>query len=112
MDQQLNRRDALKTAAGAMVVGAIGWGSADSFETKAMAADRPVEADYKIQHGRIRQSVMGWCFNPMPTPELMKHCHDIGLVAIEGIGAEHYPAARKLGLKLKRAPVSARDFVL
>ena len=100
MDQQLTRRDALKTAAGAMAVGTIGWGSAGSFEAKAMAADRPVEPDYKIQHGRIRQSVMGWCFNPMPTPELMKHCRDIGLVAIEGVGAEHYPTARKLGLKI------------
>jgi hydroxypyruvate isomerase len=43
---------------------------------------------------------MGWCFNPMPATELAKHCRDIGLVAIEGIGAEHYPAVRKLGLKI------------
>ncbi|MCB9937913.1 MAG: TIM barrel protein [Planctomycetaceae bacterium] len=43
---------------------------------------------------------MGWCFNPMPAVELAKHCVDIGLVAIEGISAEHYPAVKKLGLEI------------
>lgn len=55
---------------------------------------------FKIKNGRIRQSVMGWCFNPMPTMELAKHCKDIGLVAMEGIDAKHYPAVRELGLKI------------
>ena len=55
---------------------------------------------FKVKHGRIRQSVMGWCFNPMPTMELAKHCKDIGLVAMEGIDAKHYPAVRELGLKI------------
>ena len=39
---------------------------------------------FKVKNGRIRQSIMGWCFNPMPTIELAKHCKDIGLVAMEG----------------------------
>ena len=55
---------------------------------------------FKIKNGRIRQSVMGWCFNPMPTMELAKHCKEIGLVAMEGIDAKHYPAVRELGLKI------------
>ena len=55
---------------------------------------------FKVKNGRIRQSVMGWCFNPMPTMELAKHCKDIGLVAMEGIDAKHYPAVRELGLKI------------
>ena len=95
MNTQITRRGMLKTAAGAIAVGAMATSS-----TLAMAADPRVEPDYKIRHGHIRQSVMGWCFNPMPAPELAKHCRDIGLVAIEGIGAEHYPAVRKLGLKI------------
>ena len=41
---------------------------------------------------------MGWTFNPMPTPELAKHCKAIGLVAMEGVEAEHYPMIRELGL--------------
>ncbi|MGK0184506.1 MAG: hydroxypyruvate isomerase [Verrucomicrobiales bacterium] len=55
---------------------------------------------FTVKHGKIKQSVMGWCFNPMPAPELAKHCKEIGLVAIEGIGAEHYPAVRELGLEI------------
>ena len=55
---------------------------------------------FKVKNARIRQSVMGWCFNPMPTMELAKHCKDIGLVAMEGIDAKHYPAVRELGLKI------------
>lgn len=95
MPTQFTRRDIIKTAAGAFVAGA-----AAGSRTSSLAAEPRVEPDYKIRHGKIRQSVMGWCFNPMPAVELAKHCRDIGLVAIEGIGAEHYPAVRKLGLKI------------
>ena len=55
---------------------------------------------FKVKNSRIRQSVMGWCFNPMPTMELAKNCKEIGLVAMEGIDAKHYPAVRELGLKI------------
>ena len=55
---------------------------------------------FKIKNGKIRQSVMGWCFNPMPTMDLAKHCKEIGLVAMEGIDAKHYPAVRELGLQI------------
>jgi hydroxypyruvate isomerase len=95
MQPQMNRRDILKTAVGTLAIGTTGTLTATT-----SAAERPVEPDYKIRHGRVRQSVMGWCFNPMPAVELAKHSRDIGLVAIEGIGAEHYPAVRKLGLKI------------
>ncbi len=55
---------------------------------------------FMIKNNRIRQSIMGWCFNPMPTMELAKHCKEIGLVAMEGIDSKHYPAIRELGLKI------------
>ena len=58
------------------------------------------EKPFKIKNNRIRQSIMGWCFNPMPTMELAKHCKEIGLVAMEGIDSKHYPAVRELGLKI------------
>ena len=95
MPTQFTRRDIIKTAAVSLVAGA-----AIGSSTLTEAAEPRVEPDYKIRHGKIRQSVMGWCFNPMPAVELAQHCRDIGLVAIEGIGAEHYPAVRKLGLKI------------
>ena len=95
MTSQFNRRDLIKTAVGTLVAGTVALEAASS-----IAADHPVEPDFKIRNGRIRQSVMGWCFNPMPAEELARHCREIGLEAIEGIGAEHYPAVRKLGLKI------------
>ena len=42
-----------------------------------------VSNEDRITHGKIRQSVMGWCFKPMTGVTLAKHCRDIGLVAIE-----------------------------
>jgi hydroxypyruvate isomerase len=90
MQPLLTRRGLLKSATGATAV----------LAASTAAAQSPSSADFKITNRRIRQSVMGWCFNPMPVDELARHCRDIGLEAIEGIGAEHYPMARKLGLKI------------
>lgn len=55
---------------------------------------------FKIQRGRIRQSIMGWTFNPMPTAELARLCKEIGLVAMEGIDRKDYPVVRGLGLEI------------
>ena len=49
---------------------------------------------------RVRQSVMGWCFNPMDPVTLAAHCKRIGFEAIEGIPAAKYDAVTKLGLKI------------
>jgi len=59
-----------------------------------------VPADFRVSKKRIRQSVMGWCFNPMPTSQLIDHCVSIGLEAIEGIDPKYYPEARAKGLKI------------
>lgn len=59
-----------------------------------------VEPDFRVRHGRIRQSIMGWTYNPMPVPELARLCRDIGLVAIEGIDPKFYPQVRELGLEI------------
>lgn len=69
----------------------------------AIAAQAPrsaVSSDFKITKKRIRQSVMGWCFKPMPVPELIRHCAEIGLEAIEGIDPKFYPEAVRQGLKI------------
>jgi hydroxypyruvate isomerase len=55
---------------------------------------------FRVKNGRIRQSVMGWCFNPMKPEVLAQHCREIGLVAIEGIPRESYKAAKDLGLAI------------
>jgi len=56
-------------------------------------------ADYKIQHGRIRHSVMSWCFKPMPMEQLIDACQAMGMTAMEGIDKAFYPEMRKRGMK-------------
>ncbi|MBL9155502.1 MAG: TIM barrel protein [Verrucomicrobiales bacterium] len=56
---------------------------------------------FTVKNGRIRQSIMGWCFNKhFDALTLAKHCKEIGLVAMEGIGREFYPEVKKLGLEI------------
>ena len=65
---------------------------------------KQTDLKFKITKGRIRQSVMGWCFkskpNPVDGPTLAKMAAEIGLAGIEGISRQDYPAARKLGLAI------------
>lgn len=89
----VNRRDVLKVAG-------LGGASVLAGAAVARAKEPEVPPDYKIKHGRIRQSVMGWCFKPMDPLELAKHCKQIGMPAMEGISAKHYPAVRELGLEI------------
>jgi hydroxypyruvate isomerase len=69
-----------------------------------------VPADFHIRHGRIRQSVMGWCYNPMPVPQLIDLCVATGVPAIEGIDRRFYPEARAKGLEISL--VSSHGFAV
>lgn len=92
---QLSRRSLL-TATGVAV-------AATTLNTQhAHALDQGAQppADFKTKNNRIKQSVMGWCFKPMPVEELIKHCAAIGLKAIEGVSTKFYPAAKKAGLEI------------
>ena len=64
--------------------------------------------EYRVTGRNIRQSVMGWCFNPMPPMELARHCHAMGLPAIEGIDSKYYPQVKELGLDVSL--VSSHSF--
>lgn len=100
LETPLTRRGLLAASAGAACAAwaATPAPTATAAEDAAQAA--AADADFKIRHGRIRQSVMGWCFKPMPAEELIQLSKSIGLVAIEGIEAEAYPAARAAGLQI------------
>lgn len=51
--------------------------------------------------GKIRQSIMGWCFNGMVEMlDLAAHCKRIGLEAMEGINSNLYDQVTALGLKI------------
>ncbi len=63
--------------------------------------------DFKVTNGRIRQSIMGWCFNDQfssdkmaNTLALANYCKEIGIVAMEGIPREAYSAVRNLGIDI------------
>ena len=88
MKSSVNRRTFFQMSAAA---------SATAAATPLLSAGKD---DFRISKDRIRQSIMGWTFNPMPTPELARLCKEIGLVAMEGIGPEHYPMVKGLGLEI------------
>lgn len=59
------------------------------------------DPEFVVKKGRIRQSIMGWCFRDhFDAIELAHHCKAIGLVAMEGIPREAYPEVKKLGLEI------------
>lgn len=57
-------------------------------------------ADDVHSGGRIRQSIMGWCFKPMDMLKLAMHCKRIGLEAMEGISSDLYDQVTSMGLKI------------
>ncbi len=60
-----------------------------------------VDPEFVVKNGRIRQSIMGWCFKDhFNAIELAKHCKAIGLVAMEGIPRDAYPEVKKMGLEI------------
>lgn len=73
-----------------------------------LAEPPAVPEDFRVTKKRIRQSLMGWCFNPMPVSELIDHCAHVGIEAIEGIDPKFYPEATAKGLKI--ALVSSHGF--
>ena len=84
----MNRRNLIKLTAASLAAGA------------ATGTSLAEKAPFKISKKRIRQSVMGWCFKPMPTSELIDYCVEIGIEGIEGISPEHYPLAIEKGLQI------------
>lgn len=81
---------------GASVLGSVG-GNVVSAQN---VAENTATEKRVIQKRRIHQSLMGWCFNPMPTIELAQHAAELGFEAIEGIDSKFYPDVQKLGLKI------------
>lgn len=76
---------ALAAAAGAAVPGA---GRA----AKASASGRVVTK------GRIRQTVLNWCFEPMDTETLARHAAAMGLAGLENVPPKDWPILKRYGL--------------
>lgn len=91
-------------AAGAVIMGGR---SVSAAEAELPRPDVPPE-DYRIQRGRIRQSVYSWCFQPMPEEQLIRACHRMGIPAMD-VSEKQFPLLRQLGMKV--AMVSSHGFV-
>lgn len=91
-----SRRRLLSTTA--LLAG--GWASLPS-DLRAQLKRADVDPEFVVKNGRIRQSIMGWCFNShFKAVELAGICKSIGLVAMEGIPREAYPEVKKMGLEI------------
>lgn len=77
-----------------------GWASLPS-DLRAQLKRAEVDPEFVVKNGRIRQSIMGWCFNShFKAVELAAICKSIGFVAMEGIPREAYPEVKKMGLEI------------
>jgi len=86
-------------ASAAALLGAAAGAQQDAGQTGS-PAEAPAGDGRVVVNGRVHQSVMGWCFNPMDPVTLARHAKRIGLEAIEGVPAESYRAITELGLKI------------
>lgn len=51
-----------------------------------------------VKNGRLKQSVVPWCFKGMTVPELAKHAAALGLKSVELCDPKYWPALKELGL--------------
>jgi len=110
----LSRR-AFVGGAAAALAGGRGLAEDAGGATSALPADAPPE-DYRIANGRIKQSVYGWCFSPMPVDALIEACHRMGIPAMD-VGRGNYPKLKQRGMKLtmsgshgfRRGPLSREN---
>ncbi len=81
----IDRRTALK---GIAASAALAFHTSDAGEV----------APFRVKNGRIKQSVVPWCFNPMPPEELAKHAAVLGMASVELIDPKHWALLKSLGL--------------
>ncbi|MDB6135251.1 MAG: Xylose isomerase domain protein barrel [Verrucomicrobiales bacterium] len=105
-----SRRQFLGTATTATTAGVLGAALAGG-RTAATARGQGNEGGaggaspyYRIQKGRLRQSVVHWNMNPLTVEELAKGAAAMGMSSVELVGPEHWPLLKSLGLTCAIAP--------
>jgi hydroxypyruvate isomerase len=99
LNSHLSRRAVLGGVAGATAATMLA-------ANQATAADDP---NWKITNGRIKQSVVHWCFNPMSVEELATASAKMGLKSVELVDPKHWAMLKKQGLTC--AIASSHGFV-
>ncbi len=79
-----------------VLTGAIGAAAASMLNpSTSTAADDP---DWKINRGRIKQSVVRWCFDSIDVEKLCQGAAAMGLKSVELIDPKYWPILKKYGL--------------
>lgn len=91
MKTKLSRRSALKSVAGAAVVGSV----TASLTARLEAADAAAGAGLK---GRINHSVCKWCYGKIPLEAFCQAAQAMGLKSVELLTVEDFPTLKKYGL--------------
>jgi hydroxypyruvate isomerase len=87
MKHQPNRRDLLGAAVGTAALSLCGSARAD-----------PTQADWRISQGRLNQSVIRWCFDPISVEVLARGAAAMGLKSVELIEPKDWPILKKYNL--------------
>jgi hydroxypyruvate isomerase len=86
----------------ALLAGAVAVGAASKLsladETGRKPAEKGPPADWRISNGNIKQSVVHWCFDPMPVEDLAKASTAMGIESVELVAPQHWPMLKKHGL--------------
>jgi hydroxypyruvate isomerase len=87
-----DRRTLLRGTAGAALLGAAGLGGA-------AVAREPAAEGPAVKNGRIRQSIVHWCFEKYwPIDKLIRAARNLGVSSIELLPVQYFPKMREAGL--------------
>lgn len=90
----MNRRTALQTLAAASA------GLATASAQKVALPPVDLQDSNRPRKNRIKQSVVPWCFKPMPVEELIKASATLGLASVELVDVKHWPLIKELGMNI------------
>jgi hydroxypyruvate isomerase len=91
-DIQTSRRAMLAQTAGATILGAAALGTTARAETMQ-------ESDRVVKNGRIKQSLVHWCYAPhFDTPAMIKVAKGLGCGSIELLDPKFFPLLKDAGL--------------
>jgi hydroxypyruvate isomerase len=90
----LTRRDLLCGGAAAAAAAAAGEAAARGGEKN----PQPASGERAVSKGRIRQSAVSWCYEPMPVETLARHAAALGLAALENVPPKQWDILKRYGL--------------
>jgi hydroxypyruvate isomerase len=81
-----------------LLAGIAAAGTTSALSTASAAESAADDPSWKVTKGRIQQSVVAWCFKPMPVEDLARHATALGLKSVELAPPADWPILKKHGL--------------